>query len=69
MAAPFTINTTPKAYSKPYAILFKGRPDEPDSWKSIGVYSKEEREYFRSKGWLPDKEFMDRADRARRKDG
>ena len=63
----FSINHTfnPR---EPYAVLMKGRPDEPASWQSIGVYSKEELAHFRSKGWIKDKEFMARTDRARRKD-
>lgn len=54
---------------KPYAELMRGRPDEPDSWQSIGVYSKAEHDEFRAKGWQPARTFMERADRARRKDG
>ena len=58
-------NYNPK---KPFAVLMRGRPDEPDSWQSIGVYSKAELEEYRAKGWQHDKVFMERADRARRKD-
>ncbi len=55
-------------YKKPYAELYKGRPDEPDSWKAIAVYSREERDEFLKLGWKPSRQFMDSADRARRKD-
>lgn len=53
---------------KPYAMLMKGRPDESESHKSIGVYSRQEYDFFRSKGWKPAREFMEMVDRARRKD-
>lgn len=53
---------------RPIAILMRGRPEEPDSWQSIGVYSQHELQEFRAKGWQPDRAFMERADRARRKD-
>lgn len=53
---------------KPYATLMKGRPDEPDSHQHIAVYSKDEFQTFRQKGWLPSVEFMERVDRARGKD-
>lgn len=46
----------------------KGRPDEPDSWQALAVYSKEEEQEFRGKGWKPSKEFMASADRARKRD-
>lgn len=46
----------------------KGRPDEPESWQAIAVYSKEEELEWRGKGWKPEKVFMESADRARRKD-
>lgn len=48
--------------------LMKGRPDEPDSWQALAVYSKEEEQEFRGKGWKPSKEFMASADRARKRD-
>lgn len=51
--------------SKPYATLTKGRPDEPESWQSIAVYSKAEEQEWRSKGWKPTAEFMRSVDRAR----
>ena len=54
---------------KPLAMLMRGRPDESDSWQSIGVYSTAELAEYRAKGWQPSKTFMERADRARRKDG
>jgi hypothetical protein len=63
--ASISTNFNPK---KPIAILMRGRPDEPDSWQSIGVYSHQELQEFRAKGWQPDRAFMERADRARRKD-
>ena len=53
---------------RPYAMLMKGRPDESLSWQSIGVYSKAEYDEYRAKGWKPAQDFMERADRARRKD-
>ena len=59
-------NYNPK---KPLAMLMRGRPDESDSWQSIGVYSKAELDEYRAKGWQPSTTFMERADRARRKDG
>lgn len=52
----------------PYKILMKGRPDEPSSWQSIAVYSHEEYREFRQRGWKVDREFMEMADRARRRD-
>lgn len=54
--------------SRPYATLMKGRPDEPDSHQHVAVYSKEECQQFRQKGWLSCMEFLERVDRARRKD-
>lgn len=53
---------------KVFAELMKGRPDEPESWQAIAVYSKEEEIEFRGRGWKPSKEFMNSADRARRKE-
>jgi hypothetical protein len=53
---------------KPYSTLMKGRPDEPESWQSLAVYSKNEEAEFRGRGWKPSKEFMNSADRARRRD-
>lgn len=53
---------------KPFGILMRGRPDEPDSHEAIAVYSKEEWDTYRGKGWQRDKDFMERVDRARRKD-
>lgn len=53
---------------KPYAMLMKGRPDESDSHRSIGVYSKSEHDEYRAKGWKPAREFMEMVDRARRKE-
>jgi hypothetical protein len=53
---------------KIYAELYKGRPDEPDSWQAIAVYSEKERKECISRGWKPSKQFMDSADRARRRD-
>ena len=53
---------------KPYAILMRGRPDESDTHQSIAVYSREEFAEFRAKGWQRDRDFMERVDRARRKD-
>lgn len=53
---------------KPYAMLMKGRPEESVSWETIAVYSKDEYHVFRQKGWKPAVEFMEMADRARRKD-
>jgi len=64
----FSISHTYNGNRKVYAVLFKGRPDEPESWKSIAVYSREEMDHFLGKGWQKDKYFMDRADRARRRD-
>jgi hypothetical protein len=54
--------------AKPYAMLMRGRPDEPDSWRSLAVYSKSEFKEFRQHGWQPAIVFMERADRARRKE-
>lgn len=54
--------------SKPYATLMKGRPDEPNSHQHLAVYSKDEYQQFRRKGWIKSVEFMDRVERAMRKD-
>lgn len=48
----------------PYAELMTGRPDEPDTHRSIAVYSKAEYDAFRAKGWKPAKEFTEMARRA-----
>ena len=53
---------------KPYAILMRGRPDEADSHQSLAVYSPDEFTEYRAKGWIRDRDFMERVDRARRKD-
>lgn len=53
---------------KPRTTLMKGRPDESESWQAIAVYSIEEEQAFRSRGWKTAKEFMNSADRARRRD-
>ncbi|NJN35965.1 MAG: hypothetical protein HC794_01590 [Nitrospiraceae bacterium] len=53
---------------KLYAMLMKGRPDEPDSHQSIGVYDAKELQEYRARGWKPAREFMEMVDRARRKD-
>ena len=53
---------------KVYAILMKGRPDESDSHQSLAVYSKDEYDRYRSRGWKPAREFHEMVDRARRKD-
>jgi hypothetical protein len=53
---------------KIYAILMKGRAEESASHQSLGVYSKEEYDTYRAKGWKPAREFMEMVDRARRKD-
>jgi hypothetical protein len=53
---------------KIYAMLMRGRPDESASHHSLGVYSKQEYEEYRAKGWKPAREFMEMVDRARRKD-
>jgi len=53
---------------KPYAIVMKGRPDESDSHQSLAVYSKDEYELYRSRGWKPAREFHEMVDRARRKE-
>lgn len=52
----------------PYATLMRGRPDEPDSHQHVAAYSKSEYEALRKQGWLKPVEFMERVDRARRKD-
>lgn len=54
--------------TKPYATLMKGRYDEPDSWQSIAVYSKEEEKEFLAKGFKPTLAFMSNVDRARGRD-
>lgn len=43
--------------AEPYALLMSGRPEDPDSHKAIAVYSKQECEEYRRKGWKPQKEF------------
>lgn len=48
----------------PYAELMTGRPDEPDSHRRIAVYSKDEYQHFRAKGWKPAQEFTEMARRA-----
>lgn len=53
---------------KVYAVLMRGRPDEPDSWQSLAVYTVDEFHEYLGKGWKKDKAFMDSADRARRRD-
>jgi hypothetical protein len=62
-----TINHTYNP-TKPYAELMKGRPEESASWQSIAVYSRAEYDEFRGRGWKPAREFMNSADRARRRD-
>lgn len=47
-----------------YAVLSCGRPEESASHRSIAVYSKEEYDDFRRKGWKPHKEFCEMARRA-----
>lgn len=42
---------------EPYAVLMTGRADEPSSHRAIAVYSKEEYEAYRKKGWKTSKEF------------
>ena len=54
--------------NKTYAIVMKGRPDESDSHQSLAVYSKDEYERYRSRGWKTAREFHEMVDRARRKD-
>jgi len=54
--------------AKPYSILMRGQPDEPESHRSIAVYSRDEEVEFLNRGWQKDKHFMNRVDRARRKD-
>ncbi len=53
---------------KIYAMLMRGRADESASHQSLGVYSRQEYETYRAKGWKPAREFMEMVDRARRKD-
>jgi hypothetical protein len=48
----------------PYAILMSGRPDESASHKAIAVYSREEYEEYKKKGWVRDREFTERWRRA-----
>ena len=50
---------------KPYAVLMTGRPEESSSHKAIAVYSKQEYEEFRKKGWKPEKEFYEMHRRSR----
>lgn len=54
--------------TQPYATLMKGRYDEPDSWVSIAVYSKDEEAEYRGKGFKPTSAFMSNVDRARGRD-
>jgi hypothetical protein len=54
--------------AKPFATLMKGRPDETDSWQQIAVYSRQEYQEYRAKGWKPTNEFMASVDRARVRD-
>lgn len=42
----------------------KGRPDEPRSHEQIAVYSREEYDAFRSRGWKPVLEFQEMIRRA-----
>lgn len=50
--------------ARPRAELMRGRPDEPESWQAIAVYSAEEEHRYRERGWIPAKEFMRRVARA-----
>ena len=54
--------------SKPYAMLMKGRAEDGASHQSLAVYSKQEYQEYRAKGWRPAREFHEMIDRARRKD-
>ena len=63
MTIKHTVNT-----AKPYAILMKGRADEPASHTSIAVYSKQEHAEYVGKGWKTAKTFMEMVNRAQRKD-
>lgn len=63
MAINHTVNT-----AKPYAILMKGRPDESLSHQSLAVYSQSEYDEYRAHGWKPAQDFLERVDRARRKE-
>ena len=53
---------------RPYAILMKGRADEPASHQEIAVYSKQELDAYRQKGWKTAQAFLDMVNRAQRKD-
>jgi hypothetical protein len=50
--------------NKPFAILMNGRPEDPDSHQSIAVYTPEEHQEYRKKGWKPAKEFTSMSVRA-----
>jgi len=49
---------------EPYAILMSGRPEESSSHKAIAVYSRDEYDAFRKKGWKDSREFTLMATRA-----